>query len=1135
MANKQQKDVIREFGLTNLSVRNRTVVIILTILMAVTGFYSYFSMPKEQFPEVKLPTIYIRTPYAGTAPFDIENLVTQPLEQEIKGVSKVKEIKSTSVQDMSIITVEFQSDVTSNKAKQDVKDAVDRAEPELPSDLDEDPRVMEVNTSEIPVMNVNIAGDIPQEQLKEHAEDLQDEFEALRQIDEAQMRGAPEREVAVKIDPYKMQARQVSFNDVETAIKRENTSLSAGELEVENYNRSLRVSGEFEEVQEMGNIIVKHERGNIVYLKDIAQSVMQFQDRTSIARADGEPVISLDIIKQSGENLILAAQEIERLIKEAKKNKLPSSVTITTTNNQADRTNQMLANLESNITSGVILVVMVLLFFLGLRNALFVGVAIPLSMFTAIMLLYAAGVTMNMVVLFALILSLGLLVDNGIVVVENIYRLMEEGYSPIKAAREGAGEVAWAIIASTATTVAVFVPLAFWSGIVGEFMKYLPITLIIVLASSLFVALVINPVLTSFWMRVQKNQETNIKKTLYVFISFLVIAGMCYWSNYFTAGGLAIVIGTIAVLNVFILSPLSMWFQNTLLIKVETAYNKFIRLALRGANPYLFLGGTVLVLILSVGAFIWDRPPVNFFPDNKPNFLNIYVELPVGANIHYTDSVTREVEKEVMDIISPYEDIVEVVLVNVGKGGSHPMERNAQGNPSNKSKIVVAFVEYEQRKNYSTGAIMKKIDQNLSDLPGVSISVEKNRMGPPVGNPINMEISGANYKKLIALSQDIKSYINQFNIPGIEELKSDLKTGKPELLVNIDREKARRFGVSTAQIGSALRTALYGKEVSKFKQEGDDIPIMVRLGEEYRNQVHTLMNQYITFRNKSTGQIVQIPISAIADLKYSTTFSSVKRKDLDRVITLYSNVREGYNANATVNSIKKVLENYDMPDGYNLRFTGEQEEQSKASNFLSNALIIAVSLILFIIVGQFNSILKPVIIVTTVIFSTIGVFLGIITFDMNFVIIMTGIGIISLAGIVVNNAIVLIDYIDLMLERRMEKRGVKHLNALPYAELKEGIIEGGQKRLRPVLLTAITTILGLIPLAVGMNIDFQGLIASLRPDLYFGGNSKVFWSPMAWTVVYGLVFSTFLTLIIVPVMYLLAELLKRWLARLNIF
>ena len=1119
----------RSFKLTNLSLKNKTTVFILTFLLTIFGLISYQSMPKSLYPDIVMPTIMVQTVYPGNSPADIENLITRPIEKELKSIKGIKKLSSSSLQDNSSIIVEFNTDVELKTALQDVKDGVDKSKGDLPSDLDMDPMVMDIDFSEFPILNINLSGDFSLDELKVYAEYLQDEIETFGEISKVEITGLLDKEVLIEADLHLMESTKVSFRDIEDAVRFENISIAAGDVLIGDLRRTVRTSAEFKSAKEIGNIIVKHEKGNIVYLKDIATVTNGYEDRESFARLYSNPVVSLNVVKKTGQNLLVATDKIMALLAQSKESKqIPKNLSISITNDQSEQTRDQLSNLENSIIFGVILVVLTLLFFLGLRNALFVGLAIPLSMFISFVVFGGMGTTMNMIVLFALILALGMLVDNAIVVIENIDRLFnKEGLSRMEAAKKGVGEIAIPIISSTATTLAAFFPLLFWDDLMGEFMGYIPMTLIIVLGSSLFVALVINPVFAATFIKKEERLKPQKKK---IQITAIILAGasiLFYLIGYKILGSLALVFSLLSLINGFYFTPWSYWFQDVLLVRLEKRYSLILARALNGRQPLKLLFGTFGLLIFSIVFFVLMKPNVEFFPVNEPKYINVFIELPNGTDVNYTDSVAKVVEKKITTILQPYQIAVSSVLTNVGSGTADPNEMGGNmGNTPNKARITINFLEYRFREGVITGDVMKELSSNLRGMPGVDITVDKNRDGPPMGRPINMEISGEDFDQLLSISEDVQKIIDDEKIAGIEGLKVDLELNKAELLVNIDRDMTRRMGVSTSQVGSTIRTALFGKELSKFKDGEDEYPIVLRLADKYRYNVSSLMNQRITFRSQSSGKIMQIPVSAVADYSYNNTYGSVNRKDLKRQVTIYSNVVEGYNESIINEQIKKLLNNYTLPAGYNLQFTGKQQEQAESQAFLSKALMIAIALITIILVSQFNSVFKPVIIIMTVLFSTIGVFLGLAIFNMDFVIIMTGIGIVSLAGIVVNNAIVLIDYIDLLKSRKREELGLEENAPLNSKDAIDCIKKGGEKRLRPVLLTAITTVLGLLPLATGMNINFSKLLTEFNPEIFFGGDNALFWGPMAWTVIFGLTFATFLTLIIVPVMYLLSDKLR---------
>lgn len=1120
--------IVREFKLTTFSLKNKSTIFLVALLLAFFGILAYKTMPIEAFPEINWPNIYVKTIYPGNPPVDMENLITRPLEKEIHTIDGIKELRSVSTQDNSDITISFNTDVDIKVALQDVKDAVDKAKSELPNDLNMDPIVVEFDINEFPIVNINLSGDYSVEELKDYAEYLEDEIEAISEISKVEIKGLNAREIQVNVDQHKLEAFELSFQNIEDAVNFENISISGGDLIVDKTSRTIRTIGEFSNLKEIEDIIVKHEKGNIVYLRDVAEVKDGFEDPLTYARLDRKPVVSLQVVKKAGENLLNATDKIFAVLANAKKSgAIPKNLTIFLSNDQSEYVRGMVSNLENSIIMGVIFVVSVLFFFLGLRNAIFVGIAIPMSMFISFVVLDFRGSTVNMMVLFGMVLALGMLVDNAIVVVENIYRFIHQGYSLFDAAKTAVGEIAMPIIASTATTLAVFFPLVFWKGIMGEFMKHLPVTLIIVLSSSLFVALVIIPVLASKYIKKAGDKPRPPKKRSLTIAAVMGgIAVLSYLVGVPALGTFLVFAAILVLLNLFFLHDAAHWFQTVFLTKLEHAYLKLLKYALKGKRPVFVLIGT-FVLLFAVFIFFGIRAPnITFFPINEPAFINVFAELPIGSDISATNAFMYKMEDKIFQEIEPYRHIIKSVLTSIGKGVAGENEFPI-GNTPHKGMTTITFKDYEDRQGILTSDIMKKLSANLLGIyPGVRVAIAKNAMGPPTGKPINIEISGKELGPLIRVTQDIHRFIEAAGIKGIEGLRMDLDLGKPELLVNIDRDKARRFGLSTAQIASTIRTALFGKEISDFKEGEDEYPIKLRLSSKYRNDVSAIMNQKITFRSQSTGKIMQVPISAVADFNHSTTYDSVNRMDMDKVITLWSNVIEGYNTVSINIELKKLMKTFNMPAGFEYKFTGEQEEQEETSDFLIRAMFIGLALILMILVTQFNSFVKPFIIMASVLFSTIGVFGGIATFKMDFVIMMTGIGIISLAGVVVNNAIVLIDYIDFLKSNTKRRLGLYWHDNLPIKESTECIVQGGKTRLRPVLLTAITTILGLTPMAVGLNIDFGTLLSRWDPQIYFGGDNAMFWGPMAWTVIFGLAFATFLTLVVVPAMYLVGNRVK---------
>ncbi len=1134
------KKIDKEFKISSWAIENRMTVYVIIAIVLVGGLISYYSMPRESFPEIIETKIYVSSINPGNSAEDVEKFITEPLEQEFNNVGGVREISSTTFQDYSMVIVEFDDDISVDVARQKIKDKVDlvKAEttwPTLDNGAKVEPNVFDLNLSEEqPILNINLTGDFTVQQLKEYGEYLQDRIEILPQIKEATIRGAEEMEVEIALDVYRMTASKVSFDDVVNSVSAENRTISGGNIITNDLQKNIRIIGEIENPAELENVVVKREDGNI-FLRDIAQIRFQEKDATTFAREYGDPVVMLDVKKRAGSNMIEAVDEIKKIIEIEKETYLPESLEVSLTNDQSIKTQTQVDDLVNNIIFGVILVVVVLMFFLGFRNALFVGFAIPLSMFLSFIILSTLGITLNTMVLFALVMGLGMLVDNGIVVVENVYSLMDQGMPRIKAAKQGLGEIAWPIIASTATTLAAFFPLGLWPGTIGKFMMIFPMTLSIVLGSSLFVALIINSMLTSRFMQTEEKEFTK-KKLVRLSVIFAGIGLLLVVTGYIVDAGVARAIGNILLFTAimlwfykYVLSKGVDYFQYRALKKLENNYERFLKFALRKEKAYVFFFGTLGLLIFSFVLVGLVQPNVLFFPENQPNQIITYIEFPEGTDIQKTNELTKQVEQRIFEVIKKYEDedgynyMVESAISQVGQGAGNPQTDGGQQNDMpHKGKVTLSMREFSERRGVASSHVLSEVRDAVRGFTGASIIVEKDAAGPPSGYPINIELKGENYDQMLLQAEGIKDYINSLGIAGIEELNIDVNKSKPELGIKVDRRKAGQLGVSTSSVGQTLRRAIYGEEVSTYKDGDDDYQINVRFNEDLRYDQIALFNQPVTFRNNQ-GELVQVPISSVIETRETSTFNSIKRKDLKRVITIYSNVLQDFNGNEIVEQLKSALNNYDLPKEMSLEFTGEQEKQAENMNFLLKALLIALGGILLILVAQFNSVSKPAIILMAVVLSLAGVFLGLVIFQMDFIIIMTMMGIISLAGIVVNNAIVLIDYTQLLVDRKKAELGYDDNELLTREEYFEAIVAGGKSRLRPVLLTAITTVLGLIPLAVGLNIDFFGLFIDYAPNIKIGGDNVIFWGPLAWTVIFGLIFATFLTLIVVPVMFYLVN------------
>ena len=1115
----KEKVSSRKFKPTFWAISNKNTIYILTAFLLFAGIWSYRGMQRELFPEIVVPYIMVSTPHPGNSPLDIENLITRPIEKELKDLNGVKRMSSNSFQDMSLIVVEFEADVEVEQAKWDVKDKVDKAKRELPDDLMDDPIVDDIDFSEFPVLNINLSGDYSVYKLKKFAEDLQEEFETLREVREADIRGVDEREIKIHANPHRLAAYDMTFMDIEFAIQAENITMGAGEVIVDGTRRSIRIQADYTNMDQIRNTIVKEIDGRAVYLKDVAEVIDGFEEKSSISRLNHQSVVTLSVVKKSGENLLDATDKIFEIINKRQDSQtLPKDLKITVTDDQSVSIRDQIGNLENSILMGMILVMLILYLFMGLRNAIFSGLAIPLSMIISMLVLQQIGYTINTMVLFSLVLALGMLVDNAIVVIENVYRMMEHGVKKEKAVKNGTSEIAIPIISSTATTLAAFLPLIFWPGIVGKFMSYLPITLIIVLASSLFVALVLNPVFASRFMKLEDVKEKKNNRKLFIITGSIGAVGLVIhlmgnvlWGNLFL---LPLFFTT---LNIFMLKPAAIWFQHSFLPMLENLYERTLRKALGRVTSKVLLASSVGLFFFSLVFFGAMQPNVIFFPENEPRTIYMTMELPLGTDIEVTDEVTKSAEEILYRTLEPYMHIVKSVGVSVGNGKGGLFE---SGRSPNKSLTTITFLDYQFREGFSTREIMKELTANYNGFIGAKIFIEKEENGPPVGKPVNIEVAGDDYQRLIDLTTDIKRIIDEDRISGIENLELDLNTNKPEMQLFIDRDKVRRMGLSTRDVALGLRTALYGKEISKYKDGEDEYDIMLRLKDEFRYDVSTLMN--LKLKVEKNGKSYHIPISSIADFEYVSSYEKINRVDNSRVITLSSNVVEGYNANEINARIKQLLDEYKMPANYRWEMTGEQENQKETSDFLLGALLLAIALIAMILITQFNSGAKPLIIIGTVGLSTIGVFMGLGSFQMDFVILMTGVGIVSLAGIVVNNGIVLIDYVDLIRNQKKASLGLGEHGRLSREDEVDSVVRAGKTRLRPVLLTAITTVLGLIPMAVGLNFDFFGLLAEFDPHIYFGGDNADFWAPMAWTVIFGLSTSTVLTLIMAPVMYNLA-------------
>ncbi|HRH65877.1 MAG TPA: efflux RND transporter permease subunit [Bacteroidia bacterium] len=1106
------QEIKKEFKPSSWSIDNKMAVFVITLVLAIAGALAYVSLPKESFPDISLPNIYVSVIYPGTSPKDMENLIVRPIEKECKNIAGVKKIKSSSLQDYCNVVVEFNSDVNIEDAKQKVKDAVDKAKKDLPKDLKNDPEIIEINFSDLPVMQVNISGNYDLSKLKEFADDAKDHIESLKEIKKVEIIGALEREIQINVDMIKMQAANLTMGDIQRAVQSENLTFPGGTVKSDGISRSLSVTGEFKNTDQIGNLVINSINGKPVYLKDIAQVIDSYHEQQSYARLDHNNVITLNIIKRKGENLIESSDKIVALMDDIRKNDWPKDVKVVLSGDQSEQTRTTLHDLINTIIIGFVLVFVILMFFMGTTNAFFVALSVPLSMCLAFLVMPTLGFSLNMIVLFSFLLALGIVVDDAIVVIENTHRIFANGKKNIvEAAKLAAGEVFMPVFSGTLTTLAPFVPLLFWKGVIGKFMFFLPVTLIVTLTASLVVAYIINPVFAVQFMKPHKEHDEardkkNLKRSL-VFFAAAILLG--YFID-FGVGNFGVVALLLWLMNHYWLRFVIKRFQENSWPKFQLAYRRLLVWCLH--RPRTMMGGTVILFIGSLVMLGIRNGGVSFFPQADPNFIYVYTSLPVGTDQAYTDSVTKVIEDRVYKAIDWPNPVVKSVIANVTVSVTDPQDED-QGDYPNKSKVSVAFVEFGKRNGVSTLQYLDKIREAVKGIAGAEISVAQEQGGPPVGKPVNIEISGDNLDDLVASSKGLKRYLDSLKIEGVEELRSDLQDRKPQLVVNIDRERANREAISTYSVGNEIYLGVLGTDISKYRDVNDDYNIVIKYRDEQRYNIDMLRNLKILYRDMSMGGLVRnVPLSAFAEVKYSDTYGVIKRKNQKRVVTISSNVLTGYNENAVVQDVQRAMSAFAPTPGVQIKMTGSQEEQAETSAFLGWAMMTSLLLIILILVIQFNSISKPLIILTEILFSIIGVFLGFSIFKMEFSIVMSGVGIIALAGIVVRNGILLVEFTDVLREQ-----GIPTFDA---------IVEAGRTRMTPVILTASATMLGLIPLAVGLNMDFATLFREFNPHLYFGGDNTAFWGPLSWTMIFGLAFATFLTLIMVPVMYLLSERLK---------
>lgn len=1123
------KDIKKEFSPSSWAIDNKTAIYVLIFLITVLGLVSYNTLPKENFPDIAQSKVFVTTTFAGQSPQNIENLVTRQIEKQLKSLKGLKKVTSNSVQNVSIITAEFQANIKIKDAKIDVKDAVDKAKQDLPqNDVNlKESVISDINVADLPILYINISGDYDLKKLKEYADLLKDEIEGYKEISKVDEVGALTPEIQVNVDLNKMTAAQVSFNDIIQAIGNENILTTAGTIKTDGVRRSIDIKQDFKNADEVSRMAIRNPKGQAVYLRDIAEIKDSFLEQESYARlktpesSKFKSVITLNVSKRAGENLIEASDKINELIKLKQKTVFPKGLNITVTGDQSDKTRTTLNDLINTIVIGFILVTVILMFFMGTTNAIFVALSVPLSCFIAFLIMPAIGFTLNMIVLFSFLLALGIVVDDAIVVIENTHRIFDNGKVPIKeAAKMAAGEVFLPVFSGTMTTLAPFVPLAFWNSLIGHFMFFLPITLIITLLASLVVAYIMNPVFAVDFMKPHhKGEHDNPKFDRKTAITTGILAALAVLSYGLFAGGIwtmgmgnfLVLCIILYLLNHFVLLRVIDRFQNNAWPKFQKWYAKWLERAVK--RPVTILSGTfvLFVLALVINHFLGKTP--EFFPSGDPNFAYVYITMPIGTDQATTNEVTRKLETRVAEVVEPDKDIVSSVISNVTKGVTDPTDED-QGDYQNKGKITVAFVEFGKRNGKDTKAILQRIRASVQGVPGAKIAVAQENSGPPVQKDISIELIGDNLDSLVQTGNRLKAYLAKQNIAGIENLVADVQNDKPEVVFDIDRERANREGISTQQISQALGTAIFGAKAGDYRNtKEDDYQIKVRALEQQRGNLDELRNMKITYRDLATGGAIrQVPISAFTDVRYTNTYSNIKRKQQRRVLTLGSNVIKPYNATDVNANILKAIDNFKKSDDIIIRQGGGQEDQMEAAIFILTALGISFGLILVILMIQFNSIGKTLIIISEIFFSIIGVLLGTSIFGMTTAIVMTGVGIIALAGVVVRNGILLVEFTDMLIEQG--------------ASVHDAVVEAGHTRMTPVLLTATAAILGLIPLAVGFNIDFVEMFTHFKPHIHFGGDNVAFWGPLAWTMIFGLGFATVITLILVPCMYLIRYNLK---------
>jgi multidrug efflux pump len=1025
-----------------LFIQKHMAVFSLAVLIVILGVIAYITIPRESSPEIKQPYIFITTTYVGVSAGDIETLVTEPIENELEGTDGLAELTSESRQNVSFIFAEFSSDVSVEEALRRTKDRVDIAKAELPDDANE-PSVREFSVSDWPMFVVVLSHPDGVAVINDAAERVQNELKALPGVLDVDMTGNPERELAIEIDPYRIASYGLSVDDVSNAVSREHVSIPGGVLENEEKNYTLAISGEIPEAHLFREITVTGGGGAQVPLGEIAEVTFQDAADETLSRLNGTPAITLSVKKRLGANILDLADAAQETLNTLEPT-LPAGTEVFVSYDESTYIRDMLADLENNMATGFILVLLVTIFFLGFRNSLFVSMAIPLSMLLSFFILQLMGITLNTIVLFSLILALGMLVDNGIVIVENIFRHQAMGKDRIQAAIDGAGEVAAPIAASTLTTLLAFFPIIFMPGIMGDFMSYLPKTVIVVLSSSLFVALVINPTFCASFLKVNPEQQRKIE-----------------------GGGGAF-------------ARVQRWYTGVL--RTATAH---------GIKTVAIVTAVVVAGFVTYGLVAAE---VLFFPELDPERARIEIEAPQGTPLHRTDGIVREVEAAMPGVEMSMKSFEAVAGRGSGDVESH------------RGEVNITFTPYAEREIPGAVAV-QRIRDALGQITGARIQVHESNSGPPTGDDISYEVRGEDYAVMGDITSAIMEILSEYE-HSFKIVDNDYEANLPEISVVVDRRSAARYGLSTAQVASTVRTAINGSTIGAFRYDDEEYDIVMRYRDDARDSLQMLRNvQIVTHDGR------RVPLSTVAEIQPTSSVSVITHRNLNRAVNVWANfVPDSEERGEITAAVAEKIEELktELPPGYTIGTGAGFDVRDESTTFLIQAFLIAVFLIFIVLVAQFNSLADPFIIMYAVFLSLGGVMWGFAIGQQNFVVIMSGIGSIALAGVAVNNCIVLVDYTHKLIR-----------DGEPW---RTAVVEAGRTRLRPVILTALTTVLALVPMAIGVSFDIRSF------GIVIGSESAEYWKAFAWTMLYGLTFATITTLVVVPSML---SLKYRWIERRN--